>query len=164
MKIKIEKLSKNELWEFYGLIIKRLKELGCIRTRNITGERGEQLVINFYNNQKHLPKLQLAPPSTQNVDALSKKGERYAIKTIKEPNSTTGVFYGIDRDINKTKQKFEYLIIVIIDDLFQLHKIIEIRWDIVIKYIKWHSRVKAYNISLTKDLVKNSRFRYEKKK
>ena len=93
--IDINYLRSEELWDLYGVVIKRLRDLGQIRSGNITGERGEQLALHYYNTTKGLPKLQLAPPSTKNVDALSIGGERYAIKTIKTPNKTTGVFYGM---------------------------------------------------------------------
>ena len=75
----------------------RIKNREAIRTRNVTGERGKQLAINFYNNEKDLPKLQASPEGTKNVDALSRSGEISAMKTIMEPNRTTGVFNGVTR-------------------------------------------------------------------
>ena len=92
-----------------------------IRTNNITGERGEQLAISYYNKTLGLPKLQAAPKGTQNIDAISKKGERYTIKTLMLPNKTTGVFYGMgtpDKPI--TEKVFEYLIIVVINEYYEL--------------------------------------------
>ena len=95
-------LSIQDLIKVYGQIILELKRRGAIRSRNVIGDLGESLAIDFYNSTPGLPKLQVAPPSTQNVDALSKNGERYSIKAT--TGNITGVFYGLppkdtDRDI-----------------------------------------------------------------
>lgn len=91
----IEKIDDEMLWRSYGLVIKELKKRKLIRTRNIAGERGEQLAIQIYNSTPGEPNLQAAPEGTQNVDALSRKGDRYAIKTVTLPRKLTGVFYGL---------------------------------------------------------------------
>src|SRR3989344_4150853 len=94
LKQKIEKISESDLWSLYAYVALQLKERGLVRTRNIVGERGEFLAIKIYNETAGLAKLQAAPEGTQNVDALSRKGERYSIKTVSEPSNLTGVFYG----------------------------------------------------------------------
>jgi hypothetical protein len=151
----IDTLSDDELWLLYGETIKKLKERSLIRTRNIVGERGEFLVIKLYNETKGMPNLQAAPEGTQNVDALSRKGERYSIKTVSEPNTTTGVFYGCGdkKDGESIEKKFEYVIIVQIAKDFTLKKIIELTWDQFIKYRRWHSTMRAWNLSLTKEVL-----------
>src|ERR1035437_5668232 len=63
----LDALSIDELWEKYAAVHNRLKDLGQIRSRNITGDFGEQLAISMYNKTKGLPKLQMAPPSTKNI-------------------------------------------------------------------------------------------------
>lgn len=156
-------LSAKELWALYANVVKRLKEIGEIRTKNITGERGENLAINFYNETPGLPKLQAAPKGTQNVDAISRKGDRYTIKTIMSPNKTTGVFYGLgtlSEQIND--KKFEFLIIVVINEYYELEKIIELTWENFYKHKKWHSRMNAFNMSVTLNLYKSSKLIYEK--
>lgn len=155
----ISELTTNEVWEIYSIIIFELKKRGAIRTKNITGERGEQLAIDFYNKSKGLPKLQVTPKSTKNIDAISTQGERYTIKTIMNGNRTTGVFYGITDEINQIP-KFEYLLIVELDSSYNLQRLIEIPWQIFLKFKKWHSRMTAYNISLTKELIEESKILY----
>jgi hypothetical protein len=150
----------EELWQYYSQIVHELKNRNAIRTRNVTGERGEQLAIKFYKETKGLPKLQAAPEGTKNVDALSRSGDRYAIKTIMEPNRTTGVFHGVTDDSSQ-KPKFEFLLVVILDDTYQFKKILEIDWETFLEHKKWHSRMKAYNISITKKLIKNSTVRHQ---
>ena len=161
--VKIDKLKANELWALYSTVIKRLKELGQIRTSNITGERGENLALLFYNETPGLPKLQLAPKGTQNIDAISRNGERYAIKTVKLPRKATGVFYGIGspgKEVNE--KKFEHVIIVVLDEYYELEKIIELSWDKFMKSKLWHSRMSAFIISLSKQLYKDSKIIYSK--
>jgi hypothetical protein len=148
-------LKDGEIWDVYALSIKELKQRNLIRTRNIVGERGEFLAIEAYNNTSGLPGLQAAPEGTQNIDAISRKGERYSIKTITEPGKTTGVFYGCGNISDKSlpKQKFEYLLIVLIGKDFQLKNIYEITWKQFLEHRKWHSTMKAWNLSLTKKLL-----------
>ena len=131
----LEKLSNIELINSYSKVIKLLKERGIIRTKNITGELGEHYAVEYYTNTPNLPKLQAAPPSTRNIDAISTSGERYSIKTISGNNKVTGVFYGLNNpdDEQIDSQKFEYLLIIILNDNFGLEKILELTW---VKFLK----------------------------
>jgi len=159
----LDKLSADELWSLYGAIIKKLKETGAIRTANVTAERGEQLAIKYYISTPNLPNLQAAPQGTKNVDALSRNGDRYSIKTIKIPGKTTGVFWGLGtKEQQNNEKKFEYLIIVLINDSYELEKIIELDWSTFFNLKKWHSTMGAFNISLTSEVIKNSKIIYEK--
>ena len=64
----------------------------------------------------NLQKLHLAPKRIRNIDAISRNGERYAIKTIRLLNKTTGVFYRLGNPDNVvSEKKFEHLIIVILN-------------------------------------------------
>ena len=161
--VKINDLSTNELWVLYSNVVRRLKEIGQVRTSNITGERGESLTILFYNETPGLPKLQLAPKGTQNIDAISRNGERYSIKTVKLPRKATGVFYGMGSPDNEIKEKkFEYVIVVVINEYYELEKIIELNWEQFLKNKLWHSRMNAFIISLSKKLYNDSKIIYSK--
>lgn len=155
----IKKLRDEDVWLLFGYLIEVLKERKLIRTKNIVGERGEFLAIENYNSISGLPKLQAAPEGTQNVDALSRKGERYSIKTMTAPGMTTGVFYGIgDKDVlHPVEKKFEYVIIVLIEPNFKLKAIYEISWDVFLEKKRWHSTMRGWNLSLTKDLISKSK-------
>lgn len=148
-------LKDSQVWDIYALSINELTKRSLIRTRNIVGERGEFLAIETYNNTPNLPGLQAAPEGTQNVDAISRKGERYSIKTITDPGKTTGVFYGCGNieDKNLPHQKFEYVLIVIIEKNFQLKNIFEITWEQFLDNRRWHSTMKAWNLSITQKLI-----------
>ena len=157
----LDALSIDELWEKYAAVHNRLKDLGQIRSRNITGDFGEQLAISMYNKTKGLPKLQMAPPSTKNIDAISTAGDRYSIKTITHPNKTTGVFHGYgtpDKPISK--QMFEYLIVVVIKD-YKPKLILELDWNNFYHLKRWHSTMQAHNISLSKAVVEKSKIIYQ---
>ncbi len=158
-KINLEELNNEELWLGYADIQQELKKRNLVRTNNIVGERGEFLAIETYNSISGMPNLQAAPEGTQNVDALSRKGERYSIKTISEPGSTTGVFYGIGEKDGKEvpEKKFEYVIIVQIFKDYRPKRIIELTWDQFLKFKKWHSTMRAWNLSVTKALLTEAR-------
>lgn len=158
-KINLNQLNSEELWLSYGEAQQELKRRGLVRTNNIVGERGEFLAIETYNSIPGLPKLQAAPEGTQNVDALSRKGERYSIKTISEPGSTTGVFYGCG-DINDKEileKKFEYVVIVQIYKNYKPKRVLELNWDQFLKFKKWHSTMRAWNLSVTKSLLSEAK-------
>src|SRR3989344_706945 len=151
----LKKIFKNanddDIWNIFAYASKELKKRGLVRTRNIVGELGEFIAIETYNEIPGLPKLQAAPEGTQNVDALSRKGERYSIKTISLPGNTTGVFHGLSEPGTTEKEhKFEYVIVVVIDNNYDLVEMYEISWKQFLKHRRWHKTMRAWNISLTK--------------
>lgn len=153
IKNRIQKTADENIWSLYAFLTLQLKERGLVRTRNIVGERGEFLAIETYKRIAGLPKLQAAPEGTQNVDAISRKGERYSIKTISTPGSCTGVFYGLaEPGAEEKDQKFEHVIIVIIDKSYELKKMIEINWKQFLKFRRWHKTMRAWNLNLTQQL------------
>lgn len=154
--IDIKSLSDDDVISLYSETIKELKARSIIRTKNVLGELGEYLAIQYYNNTSGLPKLQVAPVGTKNVDAISRDGDRFSIKSTS--SNMTGVFTGIDSDSNGTplKQYFEYVIICRFDDNFQLMNIYQVDWETFVKHKKWHSRMKSWNLVITKDLISDS--------
>ncbi len=153
------KLDNEEIWLQYADTELELKKRGLVRTRNIVGERGEFLAIETYNSIAGMPNLQAAPEGTQNVDALSRKGERYSIKTVTEPGSTTSVFYGIGEKENPVipEKKFEYVIIVQIFKNYKPKRILELTWEQFLKYKRWHSTMRGWNLSVTKTLLQEAK-------
>jgi len=152
----LDKLKNKEIIALYSDIIIELKKRKIIRTKNLLGDLGEYLTIDFYCNTPGLPNLQAAPSGTQNIDAISRKGERYSIKSTS--GNLTGVFYGLnDPDaIEKEMQKFEYVIIVLFSNDFRLEKILEISWSLFLNHKKWHKTMRGWNISITKKLIKEA--------
>ena len=137
------------------------KRREVLRTKNIVGELGEYYAVDFYVNNSRLPNLSIAPPGVQNVDALSRNGEMYSIKAVTSRNGTTGSFWDPD-SINKNEKKFQYLLIVILDDAYSLDMIIELTWEDFFEHKKYNKRMNNFNISLTKKLISSVKIVYEK--
>lgn len=161
MSIEVEHLSTTELISLYSNILKQLKNRDVIRSKNLLGDLGEYLAIEYYCNTPNLPKLQSAPIGTKNIDAISVKGERYSIKSTS--GRLTGVFHGLNGpESSETEdKKFEYVIVVMFNDDFELIKILEISWNLFLISKKWHRTVRAWNIPITKTLIANSKIIFD---
>jgi hypothetical protein len=154
--VDLSNLKNTQIISLYSDLIAELKSRGIIRTKNLLGDLGEYLAIEHYNNTPGLATLQAAPAGTQNIDAISRKGERYSIKSTS--GKLTGVFYGLnDPDSPEAEsQKFEFVIVVLFDDNFKLKKILELTWDLFLQHKRWHKTMRAYNLSITKKLLAES--------
>jgi len=150
----ISNFSTAEIINLYPKILKELKSREVITTNNLIGELGEYLAIEYYNKKGNLPTLQKATVSTQNIDAISKKGERYSIKSAS--GSATGVFHSLSGG-----KDFEFLIIVIFDKDYQLLKIIEFSWDQFLVIRKLKKPENKYNVPLTKNTLTFGNVIYE---
>ena len=158
----LNELNTTELIQAYSGIIKQLKKRGVIRTKNLLGDLGEYLAIEHFNNTSGMSNLQAAPAGTQNIDAISRNGDRYSVKST--TGNLTGVFYGLEppESNNPNKQKFEFVLIVKFDNDYQLEKIIQLNWELFLKYKRWHKTMTAWNISITKALVQEADILYER--
>lgn len=153
----LKNLPDKDLYQAYSYVLKELRERGIIRSKNLIGDLGEYIVIKYYNETPGFPTLSQAPPGTQNVDALSRRGDRYSIKTT--TGKVTGVFYGLNSPDSKLseKQKFEYVIVAIFDENLVLQRINELSWDDFLRYKKWHKRMRAWNLHITKEFLANTK-------
>ena len=80
-----EKRVQIGKWDDDDLIELRIQLDAEFKKRDIkfsVGEIGETVAVNFFNKTSGLPNLQKAPTGVKNVDALSRDGHRYSIKTI----------------------------------------------------------------------------------
>ena len=156
------KYSGMELIRIYGELLSKMREDELIRSKNVTGDLGEYIVIDYWYKTKGLPKLQFAPPSTKNIDAISVNGERYSIKCT--TTNTTGAFYGInkDADIASIKPLFEYVVVIKLDKNYQPEFILELNWETFFKHKHWHSRIGAYNLVITNSLIVDGKMVYKK--
>lgn len=158
----LAELKDKEIITLYSEIIAELKNRKIIRTKNLLGDLGEYLAIDHYCNTPGLPNLQAAPPGTQNIDAISRKGERYSIKSTS--GNLTSVFYGLnDPESNEPEtQKFEFVIIVLFNNEFKLTKILEVPWALFLKHKRWHKTMRGWNISITKKLIEEATIVYSR--
>jgi len=153
----LQKNNDDEIRALYGLIETELKERGRIRSGNLTSERGEASAISIYRKTSGEPKLQLAPLGTKNVDALSREGKRYSIKTIRH-SRITGTFQADDF----TEKRFDYLIVVVLNDYYQPIEVLEAPWEVVDRHKRYHKTMRAFNISVIRKFRDECRVVYSR--
>lgn len=137
-------LSDNEL-----LLLRAKLELE-MNNRGLSfnvGEVGENLAIDYFNTTKGLPTLQAAPTGTKNIDAISRDGDRYSIKTRLKAKKT-GTIYPDEHDPDK--QLFEYILLVHIDDHYNLISIHQFTWQQFLDLRSWDKRMSAWYLSCSK--------------
>ena len=161
--LNFEKMSVEELAKLIspsaGAYVE-LKNRGILRTKNVVGELGEYYTINYYNKKTSLPNLFSAPVGVKNVDALSRDGETYSIKTVTSRNGTTGSFWEPE-SIEENNKYFHYLIVAILDNSYKLDILIELTWEEFFKYKSYNKRMNNYNISLSKKIIESSKIIYD---
>lgn len=114
------------------------------------GQIGESLVIEHFNRTPGLPNLLRAPAGTKNVDALSRNGDRYSIKTICHAKKTSTIYPDPN---DKNKQLFEFLLIAQLNDDLALKSIHQFSWHEFTEVRSWDSRMSAWYIGCsTKNL------------
>ena len=136
----LQALPDQEILLLRGRVHREMKR------RNLpvsVGGVAEKLAIEHFNTTPGCPNLQEAPTGTSNVDALSRKGERYSIKAIQQGRKT-GTIYP-DRE-NKDKQLFEFLLVVRMNDDWGLEAIYEFDWALFTKLRSWDIRMNAWYI------------------
>ena len=137
-------LSDDELVLLRAKLETEMKERGVAFS---VGNIGEELIFQHFNTTSGLPKLQLAPPGTKNVDALSRNGDRYSIKTVWQTQKT-GVIYPDPDDENK--QLFECLVIAHLSDELSLKTIHQFTWAQFLIARSWDKRMSAWYVGCSK--------------
>jgi hypothetical protein len=107
------------------------------------GAMAEELAIQFFNRTSGCPNLLAAPTGTANVDALSRKGERYSIKGICNAKKTGTIYPDAD---DPKKQLFEYLLIVKMSRDWSLEAIYEFNWQAFCERRSWDKRMNAWYV------------------
>jgi hypothetical protein len=121
-----------------------------IRKRGLkfnVGEVGENLAIAHFNATKNLPKLLRSPRGTKNVDALSREGERYSIKTVRDAKKT-GTIY--PDSVDREKQLFEHLLIVRLTQGLELEAMYRLSWDQFVQIRQWDRRMNAWYVGISR--------------
>jgi hypothetical protein len=110
------------------------------------GAVGERLAIDYFRETAGLPNLQPAPTGTKNVDALSRDGDRYSIKTVCNAKKT-GTIYpdSAERD----KRLFEYLLIVRLSESWRLISIHQFAWSQFVEIRAWDKRMNAWYVGIS---------------
>ena len=148
----LEDLENDELISLYPKLLKELKRREIIRTNNLIGELGEFIAASEYKKNSQLPQLQLNLKSTKNVDAISIKGERYAIKSTS--GKGTGVFASLPNEDDGIVH-FEYLILVIFNKDYTLKEIYELTWKDFLRFRKIKPPENKWNLPITNEMKEN---------
>ena len=148
----LEDLDNDELISLYPKLLKELKRREIIRTNNLIGELAEFIAASEYKKNCQLPQLQLNLKSTKNVDAISIKGERYAIKSTS--GKGTGVFASLPNEEDGIVH-FEYLILVIFNKDYTLKEIYELTWKDFLRFRKMKPPENKWNLPITNQLKEN---------
>lgn len=133
-------------------------EMRSRRIADSVGAVGEQLAIEHFRKASSLPNLQSAPTGTKNVDALSRDGDRFSIKTVCE-GSKTGTIYPESNDQNK--QLFEYILIVKLDEIWSLESIHQLSWLDFETVRSWDKRMNAWYVPFSKKALKQSQLIFQ---
>ena len=144
-KVDLKSLDADEL---IGLRIEIEREMHSRGISFSVGEIGEKIAIDFFRSTPRLSNLISAAPGAKNVDALSRNGDRYSIKTIQKGHKT-GTIYPDDQD--RDKQLFEYLLIVKLHEDFTLEKLYQFSWKQFLKVRSWDKRMNAWYVSMSKN-------------
>lgn len=87
--IDIASLSNEDLLNLRIIVERESKQRGLSLS---VGELGEELIIEMFRKRADLPVLGPSPKGTKNVDALSRDGERYSIKTLQRARKTGTIY------------------------------------------------------------------------
>ena len=157
---KLEKLSDVELIKRYSQITALLREKSIIKHHNIVGDLGKCYAVDYYNNNADLPNLAIVE-GLKNINAIDDDSQRYCVQSTRK--NLTGLFYGLNNPDSQEaeRQKFEYVIIVLMSQDFALEKILELSWSKFLELKKWNKANKAWNIPINKRLMNNSKIIYE---
>lgn len=123
------------------------------------GEIGEKLAISLFKERPDLPVLAPAPRGTKNIDAISRDGNRYSIKTLQRAKKTGTIYPDL---VDKDRRLFEFILIVIINDGFSLERIIELTWEQFCTVRSWDIRMNAWYIARSHRALSPGRQIYEK--
>ena len=145
----IESLEDHEL---FALKVRMDTEMAKRGISYNVGDMGEKLVIDYFNKTKGLPKLYKSDVGVKNVDANSRDGDRYSIKTYMKAKKT-GTIYP-DQDQNK--QLFEYLVIVHLSSQFELRAIYRYSWKDFESVKAWDKRMNAWYVPLSRKNLKKA--------
>lgn len=155
LKSNLEKLQDEEL---VSLRIQLDKEFKKRNIKFSTSEKGEALAIEFFNNTPGLDNLMRTSVGTKSVDAISRRGERYSIKTMKDGGKSSNFYL---ESANPDEKLFEYLLVVTLTQEYELKSLHRFSWIQFQKIKLWDSHMKAFYVSKSKKRLEEGECLYE---
>lgn len=147
----MDRFSNEELIILRSALRAEMRKRGMADS---VGSVGESLAIDYFRKTAGLPKLQLAPRGTKNVDALSRNGERFSIKTVCEAAKTGTVYPEVD---GPGRQLFEHMLIVRLSEDWSLKSIHQLSWAFFVEVRAWDKRMNAWYVPITARVLAASR-------
>lgn len=115
--------NKEDLIQLYTDIMQELFSRGFVRSKKIMAEIGESLAVEFLRENYGLNLNLCSNLSQANYDAIDENGNTYQIKAVTQ-NET-----GQIKTKGKEDKRFDFLIIVRLDDSYKLEKIYKYTWE-----------------------------------
>lgn len=144
VRVDVASLTDLQLFELRATVDTEARRRGL--NFNV-GEIGEKLAIALFKERSDLPVLALAPRGTKNIDAISRDGNRYSIKTLQTAKKT-GTVYPDPKD--RERRLFEYILIVLVKDDLTLDRLIQLDWDQFCGARSWDVRMNAWYLTRSK--------------
>lgn len=136
-----ESLSVQELLDVRAEVDRELARRGV---SGAIGDIGERLAIEFFAKRPDLPTLLPAPRGTKNIDAISRQGERYSIKTLLKARKTGTVYPDAE---GSEHPMFEYMLILLLGERCELQKVYRLAWADFLKVRSWDKRMNAWYVA-----------------
>jgi hypothetical protein len=80
LKRALKNLNTDYLITMIRILLDQLKNRGVIRTKNLVGDLGEYIALEYYNQSTSLPNLKAVEIGTKHIDAVSNNNDGYSIK------------------------------------------------------------------------------------
>ena len=157
----VKHIKNYSEWDLFKLRVQIDAELQDRGISLDVGTLGEKYCIKYFNDTAGLPNLLQAPTGAKNVDALSREGDRYSIKTFKKAKKT-GTIYPDSR--NPDKQLFEYLVIIELNILYQLCGVYRYTWEKFLEIRAWDKRMNAWYVPLSRKNLNQAEILLKKEK
>ena len=136
----LQEFSNDDLLSLRAEVEKELQDRGVLFS---VGEIGEKVAVDYFCSKPGLPNLIHAATGTKNVDAYSREGDRYSIKTLHKTKKT-GTIYPDSK--NPEKPLFEYLLIVVLSSSYELLAIFRFSWEQFCVVRAWDKRMNAWYV------------------
>jgi len=143
-----ERLDALSVSDLFALRSEIESELGRRGLSAKVGELGEWFAIEHFARTPGLPSLAAAPRGAKNIDAISKDGDRYSIKTIQKGGKTGTIYPSYVDGIEKVL--FEYIVVVLLDEDFSLLSMYRLSWEQFVVVRSWDTRMSAYYLGRSK--------------
>jgi hypothetical protein len=149
-------ISDEEVVRAFATILAAMRHREIIRTKNVVGDLGERYAMNAYAHHGPRGGLSLRPTNSTDIDALDAASARYAIKAASLGSTRTSTFH-FGQDRAQADAVFDYVVVVRLNDYFQVDSVIEFTWEKFWQCKAWSKRQHAWFLPLTQKVLQTGR-------